>query len=179
MQNKWKVSSKKPFNYLINTHQYPLPVFKICCDRWGCFVTQSKVVPRLQTLSIPISNTYKTIFLSMKVSSLSSVVTTKNCWTQKKNFTGYCSRFGFNKGYDSYHCSRSISSQHMKQGSTHQSLVCTYKANIPERGRCCHLYCGNSSTGGNPLYRRCCGWRYWHIDLPYPSMRQLKKCCFL
>ena len=102
-------------------------------------------------------------------------------WTQKKNFIGCCSRCGFNKGYDSYHYSWSISLQ--KQGSTHQSLACSTERvglfNLSEWGRCWHLYCGKSSTVGNPLYHRCCGWRYWHSGLPYQSLGKLEKWHFL
>ena len=69
--------------------------------------------------------------------------------------------------------------QHKKQESTHQSLACTTERaghfNLPESGRCWHLYCEKSSTGGNPFYHRCCGWRYWHIDSLYRTLEQLEK----
>ena len=77
---------------------------------------------------------------------------------------------------------QSISSQHKKQGSTHQILACATERgelfNLPVWGRCWHLYCGKSSIGGNPLYPWCCGWRYWYIDPPYPSLWQLKNDVF-
>ena len=98
------------------------------------------MVPHLQTSSIPISNTYKTDFLSMKVSSLSSMVTTKNYRSNllniKEEIHRILQQMCFNKEYNSYHYSRSISSQHKKRGSTHQSLACTTERvgllNLPE-----------------------------------------------
>ena len=101
------------------------------------------------------------------------MVTTKNCQSNLLN-----TKEGIHKLLQ-----QMWFSQHNKLGLTHQSLACATERvglfNLPKWGRSRHLYCGKGSTRGNQLYRQCSGWKYWHIDSPYPSLEQLKKWRFL
>ena len=86
-----------------------------------CFVTQSKVVLwflicRHHRFLYPIH--LKLIFYVWKCHHyfrwLQPRIVDQIFWTKNKNFTGCCSRCGFNKGYNSHHYLQSISSEHKK-----------------------------------------------------------------